>query len=135
MTIKTFNLLVSSYPTIIAKAMYWQYKQGKNMTYGLELDGKMSFSWKHTTEGISYWANVFNGRQFDSSIKQYKWGDIIKIMYKGKPKEFVILSWDLPHYAVLVMTKNAFKLFNEREAGENTRQDLRKMNIKDIIWQ
>lgn len=134
MLLSTFNILIREHPTIIAKAMYYQYKQGLSMTYSTDLDGKKGFSWRKTDEGISFWANVINGKQFPSIIKEYKWGDTIRIYYKGGIKEFVVLSWDLPHYAVLVMTKNAFKLFNEREASENTRQDLRKMSIKNIQW-
>lgn len=135
MTIQTFNLLATSYPNVLARALYYQGNMGRKMTYSLEIDSSKGFSWKNSSEGVKFWSLVFNGRQFPNVVKSYKWGDTIKLKYKGKVKEFKFLSWDLPHCAVLVMTTNAFKLFNEREAGENTRQDLRKMSLKDIVWQ
>ena len=138
MTAYTLSKLSDECPWVVARMLWHQHDQNRAMTYSTELDSReygKGFSWVHTTEGINFWKRVINGQTFDLNVvPSYKFGDVITLKYKEKSKRFIVLSWDLPHYAVWVMTERAFEMFMSREASENTRQDLRKMPISNIIW-
>ena len=138
MTQQVLDILSREYPWLIAKMLWYQNKQGRPMTYSLELDSReynKGFYWKETTEGVPFWSKVLNGKQIPKGFPEYGFGSSITVIHKGKPKEFKVMSWDLKNHAVWTMTAHAYELFMTREPSDDTRQDLRKMPITNIVWQ